>query len=443
MKKTLLAIIILILIALGVVFAINHMLLPKTKADTITSTKIVISPALAIDFKTRLRGNYTFVEDIGSANILITDKTQDIPNNWNKIVLIDQNIDLMPVGFGKFFQGDLPGTGLKVFLATKTIDEMKKLEPVLKDSLIKNPPKATTILAVGDIMLSRDVDTKMDQFGRLYPFENTVELTKNADFSIANLESPFRDGVSVPEPMVFGAEKASVEGLVAGGFDAVNLANNHFGNQDQKGMITTFNTLKDKKIDYFGAGLNNVDAAKPLIEDINGRKIAFLGYTDIDVIPNSYIANQNSSGVNIMNIDNLKTDLKNARKKADFVIVSMHAGYEYTNSPSQRQRDFAHAAIDSGADLVIGHHPHVVQGVEFYKGKFIDYSLGNFIFDQPWSTETQQGLVAKFSLTFNHITKIELTPIHIYNWSQPKVITDQTEFEAIFSRIFAGSSRLK
>ena len=443
MKKVILAILVLVLIALGIVFIIDHQTKFSVHANIATSLKVNISPTLATDFEPRLKDNYTFTKNLSDANILITDKIEEIPANWKNIVILDHNIDLAPEGFGKFFQGELPGTGLKIYLAAESPNNINKLEPILKSSLAKNPPKPTTILAVGDIMLSRDVDTQMDKFGRLYPFQNTLDLTKNADFTLANLESPFREGNSVPEAMVFGAEKASVEGLVAGGFDAVNLANNHFGNQGQKGMITTFNTLKDNGIDYFGAGLNNVEAAKPLIKEINGQKIAFLGYTDIDVIPNSYIANQNSSGVNIMNIDNLKTDLKNARKKADFVIVSMHAGYEYTNSPSQRQRDFAHAAIDSGADLVIGHHPHVVQGVEFYKGKFIDYSLGNFIFDQPWSTETQQGLVAKFSLTFNHITKIELTPIHIYNWSQPKVITDQTEFEAILSRIFAGSSRLK
>ncbi|MEI6040205.1 MAG: CapA family protein [Candidatus Berkelbacteria bacterium] len=441
MKKTAIITILTLLTLIGLTFLI---LKNQTRADNDSRLKISLESSIANQMRNSLNltGINYVTADPNDTDIRLTSTNNDWPTGWQSEMIYKQNLDLAPEELGKFFQGPLPNTGLTLYLAFKPSLDTSKIIDQIKTQLDKTDFTQTTVLAVGDIMLSRDVDERMDKYGRDYPFLQTSNLTKNADITMANLESPFREGDSTQEAMVFGAEKASIQGLIAGGFNVLDLANNHFGNQGQPGMNLTFNLLKQNKIDYFGAGLTNIDARKPLIKEINNVKIAFLGYTDVDLIPNTYVAG-NFAGVSTMDLDNLKTDITKTKKSADIVIVSMHGGYEYSPFVSDRQREFAHTAIDSGADLVIGHHPHVVQGVEFYKGKFINYSLGNFIFDQPWSTETQQGLVAKYTFALNKLVKIELIPVHIKDWSQPNLVTDQTEYETIFKRIFASSETLR
>ncbi len=442
MKKIIITISLILLVSLSLVIYFAKVK-AKLQADTITPVKIEVQAEVKSEIKNRLENFDQNISFDDNANIKITTFDNDWPTDWQSDIIYAQNLDLMPIGLGKFFQGEIPDSDLILYLASDSTANSQKLMDYLKTSFVQNKPKSIKLTTVGDIMLSRDVDTKMDKTSRIYPFEQTLDLTKNADFTFGNLESPFREGNSLVQPMIFGAEKTSIQGLIAAGFDALNLANNHFGNQGQTGMMTTFDFLNQNKIDYFGAGKNSIESHKPLIKEINGLKIAFLGYADTSVTPDSYLASVQRAGTNAMDLNDLKTDLAKAKKQADLVIVSMHAGYEYTPYANDKQIEFAHTAIDNGADLVIGHHPHVVQGLEFYKGKFIDYSLGNFIFDQPWSTETEQGLVANFTLTLGKITGIELVPVHIYNACQPKIVTDQTEFESIFSRIFASSEKLR
>lgn len=285
------------------------------------------------------------------------------------------------------------------------------------------PDRTWTILAVGDIMMSREVSVKINQFGPDYPFTNISDMTKSTNLTVGNLEAPFTAGQSDTDPntMIFGAELKSVQGLKNAGFDLVNLANNHFGNQGKEGMDLTFKTLNENNIDYFGT------TSQPLIKTIKDVRIAFLGYTEP-----------------IMKIEQLKTDIAAAKTQADIIIVSMHAGYEYTPYANTRQIEFAHAAVDAGADIVIGHHPHVVQGIEDYKGKKIFYSLGNFVFDQPWSKETKQGLMVKLTFDGKKLIKTDLIPIKIENWCQPRVLaSDEPEYNSILKRIQTASERLK
>ncbi len=123
-----------------------------------------------------------------------------------------------------------------------------------------------------------------------------------------------------------------------------------------------------------------------------------------------------------MNIPQLQQDIPSVRDRVDYVIVSMHAGNEYMESRSESQKNFAHAAIDAGAEMVIGHHPHVVQTLEKYHGKYIFYSLGNFVFDQNFSEETNKGLMLKAIIQDKKIIKIEPIEIKINPTFQPEVI---------------------
>jgi len=310
----------------------------------------------------------------------------------------------------------------------------------------QNKSQIWTLLAIGDIQLSREVGAKINQFGVDYPFQRITNLTQAADLTIGNLESPLTDGRSNADPnsMIFGAEIKSVEGLKNAGFDVLNLANNHFANQGQTGMDLTFQTLNQQGISYFGAGYNFDNAHHAQIKTIGKIKIALLGYTDSDVLPTNSNATAAKPGVAAMDIEQVKIDIAKAKTQADLVVVSMHSGYEYTPNPNRRQIEFAHSAVTSGADLVIGHHPHVVQAIEDYKGKKIFYSLGNFIFDQPWSAETKQGLAVKLTFNGAALAKTELIPVKIENWCQPRVLAqDEPEYQTVLNRIQTATTKLE
>lgn len=126
----------------------------------------------------------------------------------------------------------------------------------------------------------------------------------------------------------------------------------------------------------------------------------------------------------MQDIKNLIESIQKAKNNADIVVVTMHAGLEYTREPTPLQTDFAHTAIDNGADVVIGAHPHWIQGIEQYSGKYIFYSLGNFIFDQEFSAETKEGMTLKINLRKDkmaYIEQIELVPVIIENYGQPRL----------------------
>jgi poly-gamma-glutamate synthesis protein (capsule biosynthesis protein) len=140
-----------------------------------------------------------------------------------------------------------------------------------------------------------------------------------------------------------------------------------------------------------------------------------------------------------MDVVEMKKDVERATNKADVIVVSMHAGVEYQNYPNVEQEKFAREAIDAGANLVLGHHPHVVQSTEKYNNGFIIYSLGNLVFDQMWSQETQEGVIASCKFVNNNLKQIEFVPIKIENYNQPRQASD-SESAIILKRMQLGQS---
>jgi len=288
-----------------------------------------------------------------------------------------------------------------------------------------SPKRTLSFIAVGDIMLSRTVSDKIRKYGFDYPFAKTSEYLNSADFAFGNLETSITDGPRITTGMMsFRADPGVESALKRANIQIVSLANNHAPNFGQKGLLDTFDCLKNVGIKYAGAGENDIEAHQPSIIEYNGIKLAILAYNDTDVVPPSYGAGQNRAGTALMNIVELQNDIKSVKPAVDYVIVSMHSGTEYTPNPNTRQTDFAHAAIDAGAELVIGHHPHVVQTIETYKNKLIMYSLGNFVFDQMWSTETRQGMAALITITADGVTRAQFHPIMIDDFSQPREPSD-------------------
>jgi len=303
----------------------------------------------------------------------------------------------------------------------------------------KKLPQASeevSLIAVGDISFSRGVERMVKKQKDLnYPFLKIRDYLKSADLVFGNLETPITEGPEIPDfEMVFRSNPGTEQTLKQAGFSVLSLANNHTPNFGEQGLKDTFNYLAEVGIKFVGAGNNEQEANQPVYIETKGIKFAFLAYNDTYVVPASYEATNNHAGTAFMRIERMTEAVKETKQKTDFVIVSLHAGIEYTDKPNDSQVNFAHAAIDAGADLVIGHHPHVVQTMEKYKGKYIFYSLGNFVFDQPQSQETKEGLAIKVYFAKDGINKISLLPVVMENLVQPRM-TNQSEAEKILQRL--------
>lgn len=293
-----------------------------------------------------------------------------------------------------------------------------------------NSNKLTKLTSVGDVILGRTVAKKMAQYGVLHPWEKVKDRIADADITFADLETPLSDRVPAPyEGMSFIAPSKAIEGLTSSGIDIVALANNHSTNFGTNVFSDTLNLLDQNKINYVGGGNNIAEAEKFKVIEKNGLKWAFLDYNSII---GAIDATENNPGVakfdikpwakvdSEQDIQKIEKAIQDAKKISDIVVIEFHWGVEYTASPIQSQKNVAHRAIDAGADLIIGTHPHWVQGSEVYKGKYITYSLGNFIFDQEWSTETKQGTVLESYFYDTRQVAANLVPIQIEDYNQPR-----------------------
>ncbi|MBZ9569686.1 CapA family protein [Patescibacteria group bacterium] len=283
--------------------------------------------------------------------------------------------------------------------------------------------KPITLMFVGDIMLDRGVEYMIEKYGKgdyKFPFLKIKNDLEKGDILFGNLEGPISDkGVKVGSIYSFRANPRAIEGLIYAGFDILSVANNHIFDYGREAMEDNFLRLKEAGIDYVGGGFNEIGARSPIIKEVNGTKIAFLAYTNLG--SEYWSAKETRSGIAWLD-DGITKDIKMAKEKANIVIVSIHFGEEYQFQPSLEQKHFAHLAIDSGADLVVGHHPHIVQEVEKYKTGLIAYSLGNFVFDQGFSKETMQGLLLKVIIRNGKIDEVIPIEIKINKFFQPEVV---------------------
>ena len=304
----------------------------------------------------------------------------------------------------------------------------KEEKPTIKD---KDKKKDIIINAVGDIMLSRWVAEEIAKAGDVkHPFLKTAKTLKNADILFGNLETPITEGKKIQiNEMILRSNPEVIDGLKFAGFSILSLANNHFGDFGQIGMKNTFKFLKEEKISYVGAGRNKKEAHSVTIKQIRGKKIGFLAYSDRNFTLAHYEANKIKPGIAPMRKEGLREDIKKAKKETDFLIISMHAGKEYQKLPTFWQKEFAKLAIDYGADLILGHHPHIIQPYEKYKEKYIFYSLGNFVFDQDTPNETKHSVILKLALDNKtlKIKEINPIPVLIEKYSQPVIKNGQKE----------------
>jgi len=315
--------------------------------------------------------------------------------------------------FGSFF----------TFKFTKFNKEISQLFLAQVSTPLEKQTKPATLIFVGDIMLDRGVEWAINKHGKgdfKFPFLKVAEELNKADILVGNLESVISDkGQKVGSIYSFRAEPEAMGGLIFAGFDIVSVANNHVFDYSRAAMEDSFKRLKTAGIDYIGGGFNEKEAHSPVIKNIDGIKIAFLAYSNLG--SKYWISDKTQSGISNLTKENIEEDIRNAKKRSDLAVISFHFGDEYQTKSNSNQQFWAHSAIDSGADLVIGHHPHVVQEIERYKGKYIAYSLGNFVFDQGFSKETMQGLLLKVIVENGKIKEAIPVKIQINQFFQPRL----------------------
>jgi len=302
-------------------------------------------------------------------------------------------------------------------LPSSIIHESFMIERAISDvkDVIVEPKKELSVLAFGDIMLGRYVRVLMDKYGMNYIFSGIKDENGNfftdADVVHANLEGPiFEKGRKGGTSMVFAFNEDVAPFLKKNGFDVVSIANNHALDMNWNGRGTTLNALNDSGVGWCG-NPSESDPDSVYYGEKNNTKYAFVCFQDITTK---------------LNFDAAAALVKEVKSKVDYVIVSIHWGYEYAHTPNlKRQVIPGHMFIDAGADVVLGHHPHVVQPFEIYNGKFIFYSLGNAIFDQYWSSDTQDELAVKISFD-GAKTKAELFPMRSEK-SKPRLMTPDEE----------------
>lgn len=312
---------------------------------------------------------------------------------------------------------------------------LKSRGVVIEDTSYANPgDNQISFLAVGDIMLNRDVEKVGLQRGWEYIFTEVAPVIQGADLAFANLESPIGDEGHFIN--MFQAPAAAMQGVAFAGFDVVSLANNHTLDYHIEGMYETMRLLREFGIDWVGAGANIQEARKPLIREIGGVKLGFLSYTEMWFVharePISWQATDEEPGVAPAELELIVEDVENLRDLVDVVIVSVHWGKEYVHEPTNEQRALARAAVDAGADLVLGHHPHVLQGIEFYNGGVIAYSLGNFVFDLPLA-RTWETMLLEFTLAPSGILDMKIIPAYIFG-VQPQILTGSHR-DAVYRQI--------
>lgn len=273
------------------------------------------------------------------------------------------------------------------------------------------PPPINRLVFGGDVMLARHVAKRMKAAGDAsLPFRKIAPFFKEADLAFVNLESPFSDKGSPPTGgMVFKAPPEAIEGLITAGIDVVSTANNHSRDQHEYGLLYTLDWLEKNKIAAVGTGRDEAATRRGVVLTANAVKFGFLGYT-YDQRNGNHKDDDNR--INGLDIVRLREDIAAIRQVSNVTVVSMHAGVEYSKAPHPQQQQFARAAIEAGATLVIGHHPHVVQPCEEYQTGVICYSLGNLVFDQT-IPGTNDGMVVEAEFKGFSLRKLRTHKVRI------------------------------
>lgn len=288
-----------------------------------------------------------------------------------------------------------------------------------------------TIVAVGDVVLSRKKPEEA--------FEKVLEELRMATFSCCNFEVPLSQK-GTPQYAKFETLHAApkmIDGFVRAGFKVVSLANNHIMDYGSEALLETIDIIDSRGILHSGAGRNLEEARKPAFFNCGGMEFAFISFATEAF--SGYGANPCKPGISLIRRDPLYGPscvnpddkdammgvIKAARREGNFVIAAFHWGLSQSRALTRSQETLGRAAVDAGAGLVIGHHPHILQGVEVYKDSLILYSLGNFVFDLVppfFGPATRDTLLVKVKVGKSRVKEAFFLPAWINDEGQPEVV---------------------
>lgn len=327
--------------------------------------------------------------------------------------------------------GGALGLGLLLGSLTFMADAKTKNQDVMVTSFDK-----VTLSFVGDMQFTGTVADQIKKNGTGYPFARVKSVLSRADLTVGNLETTLTTGGSAQDKQyTFRSDPRMAKAIADSGIDAVGLANNHTMDFGLNSLFDTIAYVKRSGLIPLGAGKDKSEATQIHYIKKKGKTIALLNYSR--VLPStSWMAGATKPGLaSAYDPGLMYSKVKEARKKADIVVVFIHWGKERMTTPEAYQTEMGHALVDAGADLVVGHHSHIMQPVEWYKGKLIAYSLGNFVFTNSRIDRSNQTAILEVSVRGNRI-EASLTPARIIS-GQPRLIegAEKAEFFRFMDRI--------
>ncbi len=276
-----------------------------------------------------------------------------------------------------------------------------------------DPARLRTIVATGDVIPARSVDTMIRRRNNdfAYPLARTKDLLGDGDLTVINLEAPLIQRCPPHDTgFTFCGQVGFARALKNAGVDLATLENNHIGNYGWQGIEETKQRLDE-------VGILWADRKTPAVVDLNGLRVGFLAYNGVG---------------ERFDRPAMVEAIQALRPQVDVLVVAVHWGREYVAIPAvspgianDNPVDIAHLIIDAGADLIIGNHPHWIQAAEVYNGKYIMYAHGNFVFDQMWSDETRLGVVGRYTYYDNRLVSVEYRPVRIDGYAQPVPLQGQ------------------
>jgi poly-gamma-glutamate synthesis protein (capsule biosynthesis protein) len=313
--------------------------------------------------------------------------------------------------------------------------EAERAEPMVLERPAARDGEALLLFA-GDTAEVDDALPILQKKGLLYPFGDTVDFIRDADLAVANLEAPITDGgerFPLPKGYVYRAPPASAAALAWAGFDVLGLANNHSLDYGAAGLADTVALAARSGMVTVGAGADPAEARRGVVATLGSLRVGLLAYCEEQLFWRIWVdqfARRAHPGVAALVEDDLRRDLERLRRRADVVVVMLHAGENYA-PPRRSTVKWAERAIDLGADLVVVHHPHVAHPVEVYRGRPILLSLGNYAFGTPGHPALDYGWLAYAHVGGKRpgakIDRVELVPLAVQNrrvFFRPEPLSD-------------------
>ena len=302
--------------------------------------------------------------------------------------------------------------------------------PVPDRGLKLDPARLRTLIATGDVIPARGVNNQIIARGNdfFYPLSATADILREGDLAVTNLEAPLVEGCPpTHEGLTFCGQPAFAEALRDAGVDVATLENNHIADFGPEGIAATKALLAASDIDY-------ADRHTLAVRDVRGLRFGFLAFNGVG---------------EAFDRDLVRQRIEDAAGQVGVVVVALHWGAEYVDIPQAAPGvapddpvEIAHLAVDAGADLVLGNHPHWVQAVEVYGGKLIAYAHGNFIFDQMWSYETTIGVIGRYTLYDSQLVDVQFVPVRIEDYARP-VPLEADKAQAVLDNMYHASLRLQ